>query len=49
MSMQQQDQREQEDYFTSRERRKRTWRIVIAHLLIVATFFIASFLWGSFK
>ena len=47
MSMQQ-DQQEQE-YFTSRERRKRTWRIVIAHLLIVATFFIASFLWGSFK
>jgi hypothetical protein len=47
MSMQQ-DQREQ-DYFTSRERRKRTWRIVMAHLLIVATFFIASFLWGSFK
>ena len=49
MSMQQQDQREQEEYFTPRERRKRTWRIVIAHLLIVATFFIASFLWGSFK
>jgi hypothetical protein len=49
MSMQQRDQREREDYFTSRERRKRTWQIVIAHLLIVATFFIASFLWGSFK
>jgi len=44
----QQDQQEQ-DYFTSAERRKRTWRIVIAHLLIVATFFIAAFLWGSFK
>jgi len=43
----QQDQREQD--FNSAERRKRTWRIVIAHLLIVATFFIASFLWGSFK
>ena len=44
----QQDQQEQ-DHFDSAERRKRTWRIVIAHLLIVATFFIASFLWGSFK
>ena len=44
----QQDQQEQ-DSLTSVERRKRTWRIVIAHLLIVATFFIASFLWGNFK
>ena len=36
----QQDQHEH-DYFSSDERRRRTWRIVIAHLLIVATFFIA--------
>ncbi len=38
-----------DDYFNSAERRKRTWRIVIAHLLIVATFFIASFIWGNFQ
>ncbi|MDH3386556.1 MAG: hypothetical protein OEN02_01520 [Gammaproteobacteria bacterium] len=44
----QQEQHEQ-DYFTSAERRKRTWRIVIAHLLIVATFFVATFLWGNFE
>ena len=34
--------------FNSEDRRKRTWRIVIAHVLIVATFFVASFLWGKF-
>jgi len=44
-----QSEQQEQDYFNSAERRKRTWRIVIAHLLIVATFFIASFLWGSFK
>jgi hypothetical protein len=44
----QQDQPEQ-DYFISPERRKRTWRIVIAHLLIAAIFFIASFMWGNFE
>jgi len=44
----QQDQSE-EDYFTSLERRKRTRRIVIAHLVVVATFFIASFMWGNFE
>ena len=43
----QQDQQEQ-DSLTSVERRKRTWRIVIAHLLIVAAFFMASFIWGKF-
>ena len=37
------------DYFTSAERRKRTWRIVIAHVLIVATFFAATFFWGNFQ
>ncbi|MDH3760131.1 MAG: hypothetical protein OEU50_04060 [Gammaproteobacteria bacterium] len=45
--MAQKQQREQDD-FTSAERRKRTWRIVVAHVLIVATFFIATFFWGKF-
>jgi len=44
----QQDQSDQ-DYFTSADRRKRTLKIVIAHLLIAATFFIASFMWGNFE
>jgi hypothetical protein len=44
----QQGQTEQ-DNFTSPERRKRTVRIVIAHALIVATFFIATFFWGNFE
>jgi hypothetical protein len=39
----------EEEYFTSTERRKRTLRIVIAHLLIAATFFIATFMWGNFE
>ncbi len=43
----QQDQ--SQDYFTSADRRKRTMRIVIAHVLIVATFFIATFFWGNFE
>ena len=38
-----------DDYFTSAEKRKRTLRIVIAHALIVATFFIATFFWGNFE
>ena len=38
-----------DEYFTSAERRKRTWRIVIAHALVVATFFIATFFWGEFQ
>jgi hypothetical protein len=44
----QQDQPDQ-DYFTSADRRKRTLKIVLAHLLIAATFFIASFMWGNFE
>lgn len=44
-----QQERQDQEGFDSAERRKRTWRIVIAHLLIVVTFFVASFLWGSFK
>jgi hypothetical protein len=38
-----------EDDFYSAERRKRTWRIVIAHVLVVATFFTATFFWGNFQ
>ena len=44
-----QQPRHDDDTFTSVERRKRTRRIVIAHLLIVATFFVASFIWGNFQ
>jgi hypothetical protein len=44
----QQDQPDQ-DYFTSADRRKRTLKIMVAHLLIAATFFIATFMWGNFE
>jgi hypothetical protein len=44
----QQEQPEQ-DYFTSADRRKRTLKIVVAHLLVAATFFIATFMWGNFE
>ena len=44
-----QPDRQEQDSFTSEERRRRTWRIVIAHLLIVATFFACTFLWGNFE
>ena len=44
-----QDERQEQEYFSSAERRKRTWRIVVAHLLIVATFFIATFFWSNFQ
>jgi hypothetical protein len=44
-----QDDEREKDYFSTTERRKRTWRIVIAHVLIVATFFIATFFWGNFQ
>jgi hypothetical protein len=44
----QQDQPDQ-DYFTSADRRKRTLKIVVAHLLVAATFFIATFMWGNFE
>jgi len=43
-----QQQQHDQDYFMSVERRKRTWRIVVAHVLIVAMFFVATFLWGKF-
>jgi len=32
---------------TSQDRRRRLWFIVVAHLLIVGTFFVASFLSGD--
>ncbi len=44
-----QPQQHNDEYFNSAERRKRTWRIVIAHVLIVATFFISTFLWGNLE
>jgi len=43
-----QDEQNSEAGFYSAERRRRTWRIVVAHLLIVVTFFIMSFIWGKF-
>jgi len=33
---------------SGQNRKRRLWLIVIAHLLIVGTFFVASFLWGNF-
>jgi len=39
---------QQEDYFTSSGRRKRTVWIVIAHLLVVGAFFTATFYLGNF-
>jgi len=42
-------QEDQHREFTSAERRKRTLWIVVAHLLIVVTFFIATFFWGNFE
>ena len=44
-----QSQQHDDEFFNSAERRKRTWRIVIAHVLIVATFFISTFIWGNFE
>lgn len=41
-------QQQEQDDFTSTERRKRTWRIVFAHAVIVVAFFIATFFWGKF-
>ena len=38
-----------EDYFTSSGRRKRTLWTVIAHLLVAAAFFAATFYWGNFS
>jgi hypothetical protein len=37
-----------DDYFRSSGRRKRTLWIVIAHVLVVAAFFVATFYWGNF-
>ena len=37
-----------EDSPTSAERRKRLVWIVGAHLLVVGTFFVATFYWGNF-
>ena len=43
------EQQQDQDQFNSVERRKRTRWILVAHLLIVATFFAASFIWGKFS
>jgi len=37
-----------EDDFRSGERRMRTVWIVIAHVLVVGAFFMATFYWGNF-
>jgi len=37
-----------DEHFTSAERGKRTLWIVIAHVLVVAVFFTATFFWGNF-
>ncbi len=42
-------QEDQENHFTSAERRKRTVWIVVAHFLVGAAFFIATFFWGNFE
>ena len=44
--MQEDDQHK--DYFTSNVRRKRTLWIVVAHVLVVGAFFVATFYWGNF-
>jgi hypothetical protein len=41
-------QEEEQGSRLRRDRKRRLWLIVIAHLLIVGTFFVASFLWGDF-
>jgi len=43
-----QDDQHDDEHFTSAERRKRTLWILIAHVLVVAAFFMATFFWGNF-
>ena len=33
---------------SAKDRRRRLAKIVIAHLLVVGAFFVASFIWGNF-
>jgi len=40
---------DQHEGFHFAERRRRTLWIVAAHVLVVATFFIATFFWGNFE
>ena len=42
-------QDQQRNEFTSAARRKRTLWIVAAHVLVVVTFFTATFYWGNFS
>jgi len=41
-------QQEKNTTISPQDRKRRLKRIVIAHLLIVCSFFVASFLWGNF-
>jgi len=41
-------ERQQQDELGQQARKSRLVRIVIAHLLVVAAFFTASFFWGNF-
>jgi hypothetical protein len=41
-------EQEQNRGLSAQYRKRRLWLIVIAHLLIVGTFFAASFIWGNF-
>jgi hypothetical protein len=43
-----QPMQEQNRGLSAQDRKRRLWLIVIAHLLIVGTFFAASFIWGNF-
>ena len=41
-------QTDRHENFNSAERRKRTVWIVVAHFLVGAAFFMATFFWGNF-
>ena len=41
-------QEQEQSRGSAQDRKRRLWLIVIAHLLVVATFFAATFVWGNF-
>jgi len=41
-------QEQEQSRGAAQDRKRRLWLIVIAHLLIAATFFAATFVWGKF-
>jgi hypothetical protein len=43
-----QEEQKQVNELSPQVRKRRLIQIVIAHLLIVGSFFVASFLWGNF-